>query len=94
MGSSWGSGVGVVENYNLQSSSPAYNAGVAYGSITTDITGTTRPQGSAPDMGCWELLVAAGLPSDVKYVAGVLAADARIVESVAVGSVKKIITVG
>ena len=39
-------------------------------------------------------LAAAGLPSDVKYVAGVLAADARIVESVAAASVKKIITVG
>lgn len=42
------------KDFHLQSTSPAINAGVAISTLTTDITGILRPQGSAIDIGAYE----------------------------------------
>lgn len=55
-GSAEGSAASIAGNYNLQSSSPAIDVGTAFDSITVDISGTTRPQGSDPDIGCFEFI--------------------------------------
>tara|TARA_Y100000593_G_C4308138_1_gene336836 strand:- start:91 stop:1323 length:1233 start_codon:yes stop_codon:yes gene_type:complete len=55
-GGAIGNSANIVGNYNLQSSSPAIGAGAAYNSINIDISGTTRPQGAAFDIGCFEYI--------------------------------------
>lgn len=55
-GDSVGSSVTIAPNYDLQSTSPAFNAGIAYDSIVVDITGSTRPFGASPDVGCFEFV--------------------------------------
>ena len=41
-------------NLNLNSGSPAINAGIAISAVTNDILGTARPQGNAYDIGAYE----------------------------------------
>ncbi len=41
-------------NYHLLSTSPAVNAGTTLTDVTDDIEGTSRPQGTAYDCGCYE----------------------------------------
>ncbi len=41
-------------DFHLKEGSPAIDAGVAVGAVTTDIDGVKRPQGSAFDIGCYE----------------------------------------
>jgi uncharacterized protein (TIGR03437 family) len=41
-------------DFKLKSTSPALNAGIAVSGATDDLAGVTRPQGSAPDIGCYE----------------------------------------
>jgi uncharacterized protein (TIGR03437 family) len=41
-------------NYHLKSGSPAINAGTAVAGATDDLDGIARPQGTAPDIGCYE----------------------------------------
>lgn len=53
-----GDGVSVAANYDIQSSSPARDAGITFDSIAVDITGTVRPQNSAFDIGAFEYIVA------------------------------------
>jgi hypothetical protein len=53
---------GATPDLQLQTSSPAKDAGVTIGSVTTDILGMTRPQGSAYDMGAYEFVVGGGSP--------------------------------
>lgn len=48
------------------SGSSIVDAGTTVSGITTDFAGTTRPQGSAPDIGAWELVT--GSPSVPDYV--------------------------
>jgi len=43
-----------LNDYYLQSSSPAINAGTTVSDITKDYAGTSRPQGSAYDIGAYE----------------------------------------
>jgi hypothetical protein len=57
-GSAEGSAASIAGNYNLQSSSPAIDVGTSFDSIRVDISGTTRPQGSDPDIGCFEFVSA------------------------------------
>lgn len=45
---------GTTSDYRLQSGSAAIAAGTTVGAPTTDITGATRPQGVAPDMGAYK----------------------------------------
>ena len=47
-------------DYKFTSSSPCYNAGTSDNAATVDYFGTSRPQGSACDMGFFELLVSGG----------------------------------
>jgi hypothetical protein len=47
------------QDYRIKSGSAMIDVGTTLGSVTVDIAGTSRPQGSAYDVGCWEL--AAGL---------------------------------
>lgn len=42
------------DDFQLQPNSPAIDKGVVIPSVTIDITGTFRPQGSAPDLGAYE----------------------------------------
>jgi parallel beta-helix repeat protein len=42
------------EDFHLQSTSPAIDAGTTISEVTTDKDGTTRPQGSAYDIGAYE----------------------------------------
>ena len=44
------------ENYQLETSSPAYDAGIAFDGIVVDLTGSTRTTCYNPDMGCFERL--------------------------------------
>ncbi len=48
-------------NYQLKATALALNAGVTGLNVNEDIAGTARPQGSAPDIGCYEL--ATGTPN-------------------------------
>jgi uncharacterized protein (TIGR03437 family) len=41
-------------NYHLKSGSPAINAGTTVAGATDDLDGIARPQGAAPDIGCYE----------------------------------------
>jgi hypothetical protein len=41
-------------DFHLQSGSPAINAGLTIASVTDDYAGTTRPKGSAYDIGAYE----------------------------------------
>jgi parallel beta-helix repeat protein len=45
---------GAANNFRLQSSSPAINAGVSLSEVLTDFDGIPRPQGSAFDIGSYE----------------------------------------
>lgn len=56
---------GVTPDLQLQTSSPAKDTGVTIGSITTDLLGMTRPQGSAYDMGAYEFVVGGGGSPDI-----------------------------
>jgi hypothetical protein len=51
-----GSTISISANYNLQGTSVALDAGVAYDSIAVDITGTIRPQGGSFDIGAFEYI--------------------------------------
>lgn len=51
-----GNDPGFIALYALDDGSLGIDSGIAYDSISVDITGTERPQGSAPDMGAFELL--------------------------------------
>lgn len=53
----------------------------------TDIAGTSRPQGSAYDLGCWELVVAAGI--GIKTWDGVAQASVKNYMGLATASTKK-----
>ena len=48
------------EDYTLLAGSKAIDGGVAYEGVETDLAGTVRPQGAAPDMGCYEYLSGQG----------------------------------
>lgn len=48
------------EDYTLLAGSKAIDGGVAYEGVETDLSGTVRPQGAAPDMGCYEYLSGQG----------------------------------
>ena len=48
-------------NYQLKAAAPALNAGVTGLNVNEDLAGAARPQGSAPDIGCYEL--ATGTPN-------------------------------
>ena len=41
-------------DFQLQSNSPAINAGITLADIVTDYAGVTRPQGAAYDIGAYE----------------------------------------
>ncbi|MFC1496529.1 right-handed parallel beta-helix repeat-containing protein [Candidatus Margulisiibacteriota bacterium] len=45
---------GVTGDYNLQSGSPAIDVGTSTNAPSIDLSGSTRPQGSGVDMGCYE----------------------------------------
>jgi hypothetical protein len=53
-------------DFHLQSASPAINAGTNV-SLTSDYSGTTVPQGSAPDIGAYEFLVPSSPSSLSQY---------------------------
>ena len=59
---SMGASPEIAASFKLQSGSPCIDAGISYGGINTDISGTARPQGAAPDIGCFEF--ASGPPVD------------------------------
>ena len=71
-------------NYLLKSTAPALNAGVTGLNVNEDLAGTARPQGSAPDLGCYELATATPTPSPftsvnaASYAAPPLAANAIV----------------
>lgn len=44
----------LINEFQLQSSSPAINTGTTVSMVTTDIDGVSRPQGSAYDIGAYE----------------------------------------
>jgi parallel beta-helix repeat protein len=45
---------GSANNFQLQSGSPAIDAGVSVSAVTVDLAGVARPQGRAPDIGAYE----------------------------------------
>lgn len=47
-------------NYHLQSVSPAADRATTLGSVLVDLENSGRPQGTAPDMGCYETAGTAG----------------------------------
>jgi hypothetical protein len=49
-------------NYHLAVTSPANDSGVPLGAVSTDRDGTTRPQGTAYDVGAYERVVASPDP--------------------------------
>ena len=55
--------VNSASDLHLQSSSPAINAGATIASVPTDFGGSTRPQGSAYDIGAYEYVVAIPAPT-------------------------------
>lgn len=55
-------------DYRLQSGSPAIDAGLATGVVTTDVRGQTRSQGSAPDIGAYELDRPPNPPTNVRVI--------------------------
>ena len=60
-------------NFRLQSGSGAIDAGVALSNVTTDISGTARPQGSSYDIGAFEFATtissAPAPPKNVRVIA-------------------------
>lgn len=50
-------------DFRLLAGSPALNIGVAQTAFTTDIVGTTRPQGTAWDVGAYEYLATGAAPN-------------------------------
>ena len=55
-GDAEGPDASVAGSFNLQASSPAIGAGTAFDSITVDISGTTRPQDGAYDIGAFQYI--------------------------------------
>ncbi len=55
-------------NLHLQSSSPAINTGVASSTITDDIEGNLRPQGTATDIGAYEYQGEVSVPTVVASI--------------------------
>ncbi|MHC4712243.1 MAG: putative Ig domain-containing protein [Planctomycetota bacterium] len=51
-------------DYHLKTGSPAIDGGTTLSDVTDDIEGTSRPQGSAYDIGCYE--AAGGPPPDLQ----------------------------
>lgn len=43
-------------DFHLQSGSPAKNTGISIGSVTSDFSGTSRPQGAAYEIGAYEFI--------------------------------------
>jgi hypothetical protein len=41
-------------DYSLPATSPAIDKGQTVAAVTSDILGDARPQGPAPDIGCYE----------------------------------------
>ena len=54
-------------DFHLQSSSPAINAGTTVSTVTTDFDGVSRPQGSAYDIGAYEFTSAPPPPPSTKF---------------------------
>src|SRR3989344_214299 len=67
-------------NFHLQSSSPAINAGATLSEVTTDFDGLSRPQGSAYDIGAYEYVGSppAGASADLNSDGRVNSVDAAI----------------
>lgn len=61
------------KNFQLQSTSPAVNAGVNLAEVTIDFNGVTRPQGGAYDIGAYEYVAGGGsqpsAPSNLNIMA-------------------------
>ena len=55
-GSAVGATEDVIQSYALVAGSIGIDQGTAFNGVNVDINGTSRPQGSAPDMGAFELL--------------------------------------
>lgn len=64
-------------NYHLKSGAPAINAGTTVSGVSEDLDGLARPQGSAPDIGCYEFALATVTSvSAASFAANPLAAEA------------------
>lgn len=68
----------VNNNYRLKTGSPALNAGTAV-SVSEDIDGISRPQGSAADIGCHEMAVNAAAHVSAASYRGVTLAPESII---------------
>jgi len=55
-GDAIGTRIEVIESYQIETTSYAYDSGIAFDGIIVDITGSTRVSCRKPDMGCFELL--------------------------------------
>lgn len=61
---------GASANFHLQSGSPAKNAGITIGAITTDYDSVSRPQGAAYDIGAYEFIESSGKKTIILYAPG------------------------
>lgn len=70
-------GTGTTHDYRLSSAAAGLcNIGHNYGLSAIDIVGTSRPQGSDYDIGCWEVQVAAG--NSIAVPAGSLTLSGKV----------------